>query len=128
MRDANFSAWIARIARNEAVTWLRRNRRRPTVEVADHHSSVDPEDLEGPEKDPRAVVLAEAMQQLRQNYREILLLKYEAQCDYNGITETLDISVANVEKRLYRARLALQKIIDKLIAQQSKVNSESGTE
>ena len=116
LRDPKqFGSWLARIARNEAVTWLRRHRRRPTVQVAEHHWTVDPgQDALEAEVDPRARLLQEAMLSLRSNYREILMLKYDAQCDYQAIAETLNISVANVEKRLYRARQALQKALDKL--------------
>jgi RNA polymerase sigma-70 factor (ECF subfamily) len=117
LRDPQqIGSWLARIARNEAVTWLRRNRKRPTVEVSPHHSIDDPaQRAEDEEVDPRAVVLPEAMSALRANYREILLLKYEAACDYQAIAEILDISVANVEKRLYRARQALQKQVEKRV-------------
>jgi RNA polymerase sigma factor (sigma-70 family) len=47
------------------------------------------------------------MASLSPAYRAILALKYEADLDYLQIAETLGLSVANVEKRLYRARQAL---------------------
>ena len=51
--------------------------------------------------------MAAGLARLTPAQREIIALKYEAGLDYLQIAETLGISVANVEKRLYRARQAL---------------------
>jgi RNA polymerase sigma-70 factor (ECF subfamily) len=95
-------AWLAVIARNEAITWLRRNARLVATESMP--------DLVAPsaeEPDPRLAQLRHALRALRPAYREILALKYEANLDYEAIADTLGTTVANVEKRLYRARQAL---------------------
>lgn len=99
---AHFPTWLGTIVRNEAVTWLRRHAR--------HGQSLESLQVTAPEPlevDPRLQRLTDAMAQLSPAYREIIALKYEADLDYAQIAETLGLSVANVEKRLYRARQAL---------------------
>jgi RNA polymerase sigma factor (sigma-70 family) len=99
-----FPAWIARIARNEAITVLRRGQHQRAVELAEaEHAAPVQEDP----PDPRLAALREAMLGLKAEYREILALRYEANLDYVAMGMTLGISSANVEKRLYRARQAL---------------------
>ncbi len=102
---AHFPAWLGAIVRNEAVTWLRRNVRpgRDGRDVATLQA-VAPEPAE---TDPRLAGLRLALEQLSPAYREIIALRYEAGLDYQAIAETLGISTANVEKRLYRARQAV---------------------
>lgn len=102
---AHFPSWLGSIVRNEAVTWLRRNVRagRDGRDV----SELQPLAPEPSEPDVRLAPLRVALEQLAPAYREIIALRYEANLDYLAIAETLGISVANVEKRLYRARQAL---------------------
>ena len=102
---AHFPSWLGAIVRNEAVTWLRRNVKqgRDGRDVA----TLQPIAPEPAEPDPRLAGLRLALEQLSPAYREILALRYEAGLDYQAIAETLGISPANVEKRLYRARHAV---------------------
>jgi RNA polymerase sigma-70 factor, ECF subfamily len=104
----SFPGWLLRIVRNEAISWHRRQRRRGVplqdmVELA-IDPSTNPVDRA---KEVRKVCLRAALPKLSKSYREILALKYEAGLDYDQLAETLGTSVANVEKRLYRARKAL---------------------
>ncbi len=106
---AHFPAWLGTIVRNEAVTWLRRNARRAHSLDGAQTRSLEPLAPEPLEPDPRLASLAAARASLSPAYRDIIALKYEADLDYLQIAETLGLSVANVEKRLYRARQALIK-------------------
>jgi RNA polymerase sigma factor (sigma-70 family) len=58
--------------------------------------------------------LRTALSKISRQYREILALKYEANLNYDQIAETLGLSQANVEKRLYRARQALLALMPEL--------------
>jgi RNA polymerase sigma-70 factor (ECF subfamily) len=108
---AIFPSWLHTIVRNEAVTWLRRHARRRTV-------NLDQADLTGgvelPPEDAKLERLRAALAKLPAPYREILALKYEAGLNYEQIADSLDLSVANVEKRLYRARQALLQLLPDL--------------
>ena len=112
-----FAAWLRRIVHNQAVSWLRRHRKGRVVALGDHDV---PDDGQGDatvqaddgDANPMLDKLRAALPKLRANYREILGLKYEAQLGYEAIADTLGISVANVEKRLYRARKRLLELIE----------------
>ena len=101
--SAGFAAWIACIARNEALSALRRS-------LVGRNTSIEGLEVVVPqsdEPDPRLAALRLALATLKPEYREILALRYDANLDYPAIGDTLGIAVANVEKRLYRARQAL---------------------
>ncbi len=103
---AAFPSWLCVIARNEAVTWLRRNARVRTVDIEQIDAHPQPES-DAADAGPDLAPLRAALAGLSPSYREIIALKYEAGLSYEQIAETLGTSVTNVEKRLYRARQAL---------------------
>ena len=109
-----FPAWVARIARNEAISWHRRRKRRAQVPLESlpilEDTHVDEEDGD-PESEEKLRRFNAALAKLRPAYREILALKYESQLSYEQIAETLGTSTANVEKKLYRARQRLQNLM-----------------
>lgn len=104
-----FAAWFAVIVRNEAHTILRKRSRRHQVALRESDASTSEGDID--DDGARAGRLRAALAKLPHDYREILALKYDAELDYQAIAETLSLSVANVEKRLYRARQALLKYL-----------------
>lgn len=110
---ATFPSWLATIVRHEAVNWLRRSARVRNVELSEADARVR-SDAEEPAEDPLLEPLRRALSRLSPDYREILALKYEAGCDYQKIAETLGLSLANVEKKLYRARQALLKLMPEI--------------
>jgi RNA polymerase sigma-70 factor (ECF subfamily) len=103
-----FAAWLGQIVRREAIDRLRRRERlgeRP----------LPPSDPPAPlasEDDPRLERLRAALARLGAGQREILALRYEAGLGYEDIAATLGLSLANVEKRLYRARQALLELME----------------
>jgi RNA polymerase sigma-70 factor (ECF subfamily) len=108
---STFPAWLSTIVRNEAVTWLRRNARVRNVGI--EMASEQPHH-EGTSENPHLESLRTALVKLSPQYREILALKYEANLNYEQIAETLGLSQANVEKRLYRARQALLSLMPEM--------------
>jgi RNA polymerase sigma factor (sigma-70 family) len=109
-----FPAWLARIARNEAISWHRRRKRRAQVPLDSLPLLEDPheDDERDPAQDEKLLRFNAALGELRPAYREILALKYEAQLSYEQIAETLGTSTANVEKKLYRARQRLLQLME----------------
>ena len=99
-----FPAWIARIARNEALMMLRRSQTHHLVPL---EAAADAQPPADEEQDPRLAALRAVLTTLKPEYREILALRYDAGLDYAAMAATLGISIANVEKRLYRARQAV---------------------
>jgi RNA polymerase sigma-70 factor (ECF subfamily) len=124
--EAAFGSWVHRIAANNALMRLRRQR------VLDIVS----EDLAGPEFTDRGSLaevpesdwnrraddkildeelgraIQEATDALPEGYREVFLLKDVEGLSYEEISEMVGISVPAVKSRLHRARLALREAID----------------
>ena len=124
--EAAFGSWVHRIAANNALMRLRRQR------VLDIVS----DDLAGPEFTERGSLaeapetdwsrraddkildeeLGRAIQAatdaLPEGYREVFLLKDVEGLSYEEISEMVGISVPAVKSRLHRARLALREAID----------------
>jgi RNA polymerase sigma-70 factor (ECF subfamily) len=124
--EAAFGSWVHRIAANNALMRLRRQR---TLEVVN-------EDLAGPEFTERGSLaetpeadwsrraddkildeelgraIRQATDTLAEGYREVFLLKDVEDMSYEEISEMLGISVPAVKSRLHRARLALREAID----------------
>ena len=119
-----FPAWFGRIVHNEAITWLRRNRRRHQVAIEDEGRLVAPEDS-GPDlaAEERGHRLRQALDKLRPAYRQILALKYEARLSYEEIAEVLDLPLGTVKARIHRARAMMK---DKLQRRRGGLGSVLG--
>ena len=74
-----------------------------------------PDSAPGPEEltlhDEKRRVLAEAMQALPEEQREILILRVVNDLPYERIAEILDLQLGTVKSRLARARMQLKKIL-----------------
>jgi RNA polymerase sigma-70 factor (ECF subfamily) len=125
--EAAFGSWVHRIAANNALMRLRRQR---VLDI------VSDEQLEGPEFTERGSLaeapetdwsrraddkildeelgraIQEATDALPEGYREVFLLKDVEGLSYEEISEMVGISVPAVKSRLHRARLALREAID----------------
>ncbi len=108
---AAYPAWLLRIVRNEALGWIRRNKHK-FVQLDTEATAARTEGEKEEPPDERVLQMRRALEKLKTSYREILSLKYESGLSYEDLADSLGISVANVEKRLYRARQALIKKMD----------------
>ena len=113
-RASAFYTWLYRIAFNVAVS--RRRRRRPTasVEQARAAGGCDPADSsDGPaeraEQAERCRQVRQAVAQLDEDHRAVLVLREIEGCDYATIAEVLDLPLGTVRSRLHRARLLLRE-------------------
>ena len=125
--EAAFGSWVHRIAANNALMRLRRQK---VLDI------VSDDDLAGPEFTDRGSLaevpesdwsrraddllldeeLGRAIQAdadaLPEGYREVFLLKDVEGLSYEEISEMVGISIPAVKSRLHRARLALREAID----------------
>ncbi len=106
--------WIYRIAFNLWVT--QRRRRRPVVSVDESRelTGSEPTDtgeapLDRLEREERARQIHRAIHELSDDHRTILVLREMENCDYETISEILDLPVGTVRSRLHRARLHLKQ-------------------
>ncbi|HYF93892.1 MAG TPA: sigma-70 family RNA polymerase sigma factor [Symbiobacteriaceae bacterium] len=120
--DAAFTTWLHRLTLNLAFDWLRARKRRPLQVPLEPPPDPDerpvrelPSTEEGPEdlalRRDRHRQLHKAIQELPQDYREVVLLHHFHHLSYQQIAERLDSPVRTIETRLYRARLLLKKVL-----------------
>ena len=106
--DSKFTTWMYRVALNTALLNIRRNRRRVRTEsLSTHHGDI-PAELAGTEGHGKIGRLYEAISQLHQFDRAIILL-YLEQFSYREISDVVGISESNVSVRLVRIKKKLKE-------------------
>ncbi len=125
---AKFSTWLYTIAANLAKDELKRRARHPAKSLdwssgkgADTTRNVPHMvDEEGPapdqslERDETRATVNEALRELKEDDREILLLKDVQGLAYEEIADILNLPMGTVKSRISRARLAFKEIWKRL--------------
>jgi RNA polymerase sigma-70 factor (ECF subfamily) len=100
-----FAVWIYRITRNRAYDFLRRARRsEPLPENAFSPADVDPEFTA-----EDAAAVHRCLNALSTEHREVLLLRFLEQMDYEQIADVTGCAVGTVKSRLHHAKLLLRQ-------------------
>jgi RNA polymerase sigma-70 factor, ECF subfamily len=113
-----FSAWILRVAHNTTIDYLRRHRPatvsldfRPDEDapsvgerLPDEHA-IPPD--EAFEQHRMAIAVDAALERLRPEYREVLVLRYQEGLDYEEIAQVIDRPLGTVKTFVHRARRML---------------------
>jgi RNA polymerase sigma-70 factor (ECF subfamily) len=109
--------WLRAILRNRVIDWARRAKVRYAVSI--HESDKGPGGVEIETSAPTVQEIAEAgeksaavqaaLMKLPDAEREILMLRYYEGLSSEELAKVLEISVAKVGSRLFRARIALGK-------------------
>ena len=107
--DSMFETWLYRLATNEALQHLRREKLRRTRELAVEPTIRQADHLE---QDERAAMLRNALDQIDPELRAIFTLKEESGLSYQEIAATLGIPEGTVGSRLNRARRELRKLLE----------------
>lgn len=115
-RKRKLSSWLFKIAHNATVDHLRR-RRLATVpletpdEGPDPLSTVGAPGIDDPERVAERGDLARGIErglaELRPDYREVLVLRFQEGLAYEEIAEVCDLPLGTVKTHLHRARKAL---------------------
>lgn len=119
-QDSAFYTWLYRIAVNAAIS--RRRKKRPTISVEHHQevSGTEPlDDAEMPterlEREERVSQVHEALGQLNEQHRAILVLREIEGFCYEEISEILDMPIGTVRSRLHRARSHLKEQLESML-------------
>lgn len=106
-----FFSWLYRIAINEALDVLRRNRREDPLDDA-----IDIADLEGRdpesllEKSEQSARLRACLMRLPSGDRTVLTLRHFAELGYEEIAVVLEVDAATVKSRIFEARKRLRRL------------------
>lgn len=106
-------AWLLRIVRNTAYTFLEKNRPAELAEELNETLHVDP----NPDAESAAIKRIEtkqlqaALEQLPVRFREVLILREMEGMSYREIAEVMSIPMGTVMSSLARARTQLKQLI-----------------
>lgn len=120
-QESSFSTWLYRLTSNVCIDHLRREKRQVRVSLTVEHDEKEPVELEIADPQPlpeeqmlhheqqRAV--AQAMMQLEEEFRQVLILRVVQDLSYEQIAQIMNLRVGTVKSRLARARQKLKKIL-----------------
>jgi RNA polymerase sigma-70 factor (ECF subfamily) len=114
--QAAFYSWLFRIALNASVSARRKTRRMSvSVEARREQAGLEPAD-ENVSNDPsysmdvsdRQRLVRQALSELSEEFRTVLVLKEMDGMSYEEIAEVVDVPLGTVRSRIHRARLELR--------------------
>ena len=105
-----FSTWLYRIARNKVYHQLRKKKVR--AELNENIRSPDENEDDVVSLDDVAKV-HQCLKQLRPEHKEVLMLRFLEHMSYQQIAEVLECNLGTVKSRVYYAKLALKKELEK---------------
>jgi RNA polymerase sigma-70 factor, ECF subfamily len=110
-RGAPFVAWLLRIAHNQSVTYLRAKRNHSELEDThiDQKRDGNPEASLQQGEDERAI--REAISLLREQQRQVIMLRFVEELDYEAVAKMIGKSVPAVRVIQHRALGNLRKIM-----------------
>ena len=104
-----FYYWLFTIARNEVYGFLRQSRRNGTMHLEEENvfdeRTPHEEFIEGESRD----LIMNSIDELKLEYREVLVLRQFEKLSYNEIAAITGHSLSAIESRLFKARKALAK-------------------
>lgn len=110
-QKAMFKTWVQRIVTNVCIDKFRRAK--PTVSIDEHNmifptaNFVEEEVLAS----FAAKEIREAIEQLPDHHRAVVVLRYLQDFSYNEIADSLDLPLNTVKSYLFRARAQLQSLL-----------------
>jgi RNA polymerase sigma-70 factor (ECF subfamily) len=110
--DFRIKPWLFRVAKNLCLNQLRNKSRRTAIlqanPMTDRHEADQYSNIFQGE---RAIEMMKAMEQLSEEHREILILRYYDDLSYAEIAQVLEIKLGTVMSRLSRARQKMLTIL-----------------
>ena len=117
----NFYTWFYKILKNLCINHLNRLKHRASLQdglIEEDHSRLMKSDIANPEEifehNESSEILWEAINRLKDNDREIIILKEFDDMSYQEIAEILEIPIGSVMSRLYYARKRLLKQLEQV--------------
>ena len=105
-----FPAWLYRIARNKVYQHLRKKKNVWGLDENIAAENYTEDDVFSPED---AAKVHKCLKELPPEYREVLMLRFLEQMPYQQISQVLNCKLGTVRSRLYYAKIALRKELEK---------------
>jgi len=120
--DFAFSTWLFKIAANNCIDFLRKNKR---IQFADNYFDDDGEYTDAPSNIPsdgldpeekiiekqKIQLMHDVVDMLKPHYRQLIELRYFKEWSYEEIATELDLPLGTVKAQLFRAREFLYQIL-----------------
>ena len=121
--EALFSTWITRIAINEALKYIKREKRYSAMHIASEartNSKGTVHDVSTPESkiiySDLKNLLEETVQRLLPKYRSVYMMREVEQMSTRETADCLQISQSNVKARLHRAKQMIREDLERRVA------------
>jgi RNA polymerase sigma-70 factor (ECF subfamily) len=106
-----FFSWIYRMAVNEALNFIKRNRRFEGLSPDHDHLSLEQTPDADYEESERSRTIQNALMILKTDYRVVIVLKHFAGLSYREIAYVLELPEKKVKSRLFSARQILKQVL-----------------
>ncbi len=118
-RSKKFGPWIHRIAVNTCISTLRKRNKVVSISFDETYVPANELELNDLYEDPHLIIeqkelkaeIEEALLELPESYRMVLVLRYQLDLKNQEIAAILGVSRENVDVKIHRARKALRKAI-----------------
>ena len=111
-RRARFTTWLFQVAKNRVIDEIRAVERRPRTLVA-IEDAPQLEVVDAPIEQSEAIeILLSEVDKLSPDLKEALLLRDIVGLSYNEIADTLDVTLATVKWRIFKAREEVQQALE----------------
>ncbi len=113
--DLQFSSWLYRIAHNETISYLRKNKKHieaslmPDDSLEEFLGDIDIEREHMTQND--AGVLWQAIRSLKQKYQDVIMLKYFEHKSYDEISDIIEKPPGTVATWISRAKQDIKKYL-----------------
>ncbi|MDR8389951.1 RNA polymerase sigma factor [Aliifodinibius sp. S!AR15-10] len=121
--EAQFSTWITRIAINEALKYLNKQKRYSNLQLVNSDMAINEymvNEKNTPENDTIQKdfknLLEKVISNLPPKYRSVYLMREIEQMDTKETAECLELTQSNVKVRLHRAKQMLQEEIERKVS------------
>lgn len=115
-KNLAFSSWVYRITHNEAISFFRHSKSRPEGNMVDDSEEfifkIEDETIDLIQEVDQSInagILQKALYELDQKYRDVLILRYFEDRDYENISDILEIPKGSVATLIHRAKERLRE-------------------
>lgn len=108
-----FSTWLYRVAKNQCIDWIRKNKKTmENTSLDDAQWRFKDQELNPEEetiREEKNVMLHDAMEQLPEKYKTPLMLFHFQELSYEEIAQVLQLPSKTIATQLYRGKKILRK-------------------